>query len=141
MKEEIKKNYTVKENVRETHDTVTLKLFCDEGNPEYRTGQFITAFFPETGKVEGKAYSISSEPSEDTINITVKAIGEFSNRLTALVEGDKITASLPYGYFYSENTMTVIVMIAGGVGVTPFRSIIIDSLKKNPTRQLYLFNS
>src|SRR3989344_590628 len=103
MQEEIKKNYIVKEKVKETHNVVTLKLVCDGGNPEYRVGQFITVFFPEMGKVEGKAYTISSEPSEDTINITVKAIGEFSNKLVGLSAGDTISASLPYGYFYSES--------------------------------------
>ena len=134
-------NYTVKEKIIETHNVVTLKLICDGGIPTYRAGQFITVFFGDTGNAEGKAYTISSEPSEDTINITVKAVGEFSNRLTALEVGDTVVASLPYGYFYSENAMTVIVMIAGGVGVTPFRSMIVESLKKFPTRSLFLFCS
>jgi nitric oxide dioxygenase len=55
--------------------------------------------------------------------------------------GDTIEASLPYGYFYSESSTSSLVMVAGGMGVAPFRSMIMDSLAKNPTRKLSLFIS
>lgn len=133
--------YTVKEKVQETHNVVTLKLSCGDGLPKYCSGQFITVYFDDTGNAEGKAYTISSSPQEDTLNITVKGVGQFSHRLCAMKNGDTIEASLPYGYFYSESSTSSLVMVAGGMGVAPFRSMIMDSLARNPTRKLSLFIS
>lgn len=140
MKEN-RKIYTVKEKIQETNDVVTLKLSCEGGIPKYLAGQFVTVYFDDTGNAEGKAYTISSEPSGATINITVKDIGQFSHKLCAMNIGDSFEASLPYGYFYSESETSTLVMIAGGIGITPFRSMIVDSLNKNQNRKLILFYS
>jgi len=146
MSEEIRKTYRVVEKVAEAPSVFTLKLVIDDCLmkdfiPSYRSGQFINVYFPEFGTPEGKSYSISSAPSEKTLNITVKVIGQFSNRLCALGKGDMITASLPYGYFYSESDDTELVMIAGGIGIVPFRSMIIDASVRTPNRKLRLFCS
>ncbi|MEI6057535.1 MAG: FAD-dependent oxidoreductase [bacterium] len=149
MKEEIKKTYIVVENKKETTDVSTLQLMLvdDSGDsvkksiPTYCPGQFITVYFPELGTPEGKAYSISSAPHEKTINITVKAIGSFSHRLVAMMPGSTLVASLPYGFFYSESNDTSLSMIASGIGVAPFRSMSLDSLKKNPSRKITILYS
>ncbi|MFA5132419.1 MAG: FAD-binding oxidoreductase [Candidatus Paceibacterota bacterium] len=130
--------YNVEEVIQETSNVFTLKLSCESVLPTYRAGQFITVFFPETGHVEGKSYSISSAPHENHVRITVKRIGEFSKRLTSKKVGDTITASLPYGYFYSESETSSLVIITGGIGIAPFRSMILDSLTKNPQRKIVL---
>src|SRR3989344_4803772 len=141
MKEEIKKIYKEQEKIMETSDVFTLKLLIDDQVSNYFPGQFITVYFPELGTPEWKAYSISSSPSENTINITVKSMGSFSRKLCSLEIGDNIMASLPYGYFYSESENTHLVMIAGGIGVAPFRSMIVNSIKLNQKRKLTLFYS
>lgn len=146
MKQEIKNTYIVKGRQEEAPGVVTLKLAVDNGSdrgfvPAYRPGQFITVYFPESGTPEGKAYSISSAPHEATLNITVKGIGEFSNKLCAMNVGGTITASVPYGYFYSEEDDKKLIMLAGGIGVAPFRSMILDSLRRTPNRRLTLFQS
>ncbi len=133
--------YTVKEKIQETKNVFTLRLSCDAGVPKYYAGQFITVYFDDAGNAEGKAYTISSAPHEQTLNITVKGVGQFSNKLCAMNTGDKVEASLPYGYFYSEEENTTLVMIAGGMGIAPFRSIIMDSVAKNKKREMFLFNS
>lgn len=131
--------YIVKEVVQETTNVVTLKLSTDDGIPPYRAGQFITVFFPETGHVEGKSYSISSAPHEKYMSITVKEIGTFSKKLCAKKVGDTITASRPYGYFYSESETSSLVIITGGIGIAPFRSMILDVLSKSKERRIVLF--
>ena len=146
MKEEIRKIYRVREKVIESPMVVTLKLSIEDGSmrgavPQYRPGQFITIYFPELGTPEGKSYSISSAPHETTINITVKGIGLFSNKLCGLNEGSTFAGSLPYGYFYSEDDTTDLVMVAGGIGIAPFRSMVIDALTRTPERKLALFYS
>lgn len=142
IKTETKNTYIVKEKIAESATVSTLRLALLDGKiPAYHPGQFITVYFPESGTPEGKAYSMSSAPHEGALSITVKAMGDFSDRLCALRPGDEVTASLPYGYFYSESPESELVMIAGGIGVTPFRSMIKDSLGHKPSRKLGLFHS
>ncbi len=142
MLKDPRETYVVREKILEAPGVSTLKLLRDDGSiPAYIPGQCITVYFPESGTPEGKAYSISSAPWEDTMNITVRAIGDFSNRLCAMTSGDRITGSLPLGYFYSESGEAPLVMIAGGTGIMPFRSMILDAAKSNPSRNLSLFYS
>ncbi len=132
--------YIVNEIVEETHDVKTLKLRLENNSlPSFIPGQFITVYFEETGTPEGKSYSISSSPQEKTINITVKTMGEFSRRLCNMKIGDKIKASLPYGFFYSESENSHMIIIAGGIGIAPFRSIILNNIEKNKDRKINLF--
>jgi ferredoxin-NADP reductase len=134
--------YIVVSTHAETEDVITLALTLRDGTvPTYTPGQFITVYFPELNTPEGKAYSISSYPFEKHIAITVKAIGEFSNRLCSLHSGDIILASLPCGFFCTEYEDTSLVLLAGGIGITPFRSIVHSTLEHNPDRIISLFYS
>jgi len=146
MIQENKINYFATKIVTHAPNIKTIYLECRDGTgkaytPVFRAGQFINVYFPETGTPEGKAYSISSAPHEDILAITVKAVGEFSNKLHQLKVGDRLTASMPYGYFYTETETSELVMIAGGISIAPFRSMILDSLQKKPNRKLALFHS
>lgn len=133
-----KKTYNVISTKQETKDVVTLFISCEDGDPSYVSGQFITIYLPELGTPEGKAYSISSAPGEH-MSVTVRSYGDFSRRLCALVTGDTFLASAPSGFFYSESDTSELVMLAGGIGITPFRSMIVDSIRKNNTRKMHLF--
>lgn len=135
-----RKKYTVVEKVQEAPGVFTLKFTSGE-TPPYVPGQFITVYFPELGTPEGKAYSISSAPDEGALAITVKQIGEFSNRLCSLEPGDTVEASAPCGYFFSESNTSTLVMLAAGIGISPFRSMMRGALKKNPARKLLLLCS
>src|ERR1044071_5893464 len=117
MKESEKKIYTVLGRKEEVPGVTTLHLAFPDGKiPEYRAGQFITIYFPELHTPEGKAYSISSSPLEKHLSITVKALGEFSNKIHSLKVGDTLLASEPYGFFYSEIEDSSLVMVAAGIG-------------------------
>ena len=141
-KNEDKETYIVVERSEEASGVVTLSLTLSSGGiPSFISGQFVTVYFPMTGTPEGKAYSISSAPHEKVLSITVKAMGEFSNRLCALRLGENISASLPYGYFWSESDKSSLVLIAGGIGITPLRSVIRHALVQTPSRRIKLFYS
>ncbi len=134
--------YVVRGRREESRDTVSLILTQRNGQvPSFVPGQFITVYFPELNTPEGKSYSISTPPSKDMFEITVKAIGEFSKRLCAMTPGDVIKGSRPYGFFFSEQKDTSLVMLAAGIGITPFRSIIAQTRAESPSRRLSLFHS
>lgn len=131
--------YIVLARKQETCTTTTLTLAKSDGSiPQHRPGQCLTVYFPDLSPTLGKQYSISSAPCEQVCTITVKAIGRFSNRLCSLASGDRIFASYPQGNFCPtwKNNM---VLLAGGMGITPFRSIIVEavSLSLNPQVQLF----
>lgn len=134
--------YVVQSTRRESPTTVTLTLsLLGGGVPPHIAGQFITVYFPELDTPEGKAYSISSAPNENDFSITVRGIGAFSNRLCALREGDTLSASLPYGFFYPEGEESDLVLIASGIGITPFRAIVHDALSQNTARNIAIFHT
>ena len=134
--------YVVVGKKQETPSTTTLFLTLQGGTlPPYTPGHYLTVYFPGSSTLNGKAYSISSTPFEKLLTITVRAIGEFSHRLCAMNCGDTILGSPPEGFFYTEGTETDLVMLAGGIGVTPFRGIILDALQRAPLRELFLFQS
>lgn len=140
--QEIQKIYSVVDKKNETPETVTLYLtLCEGGVLAYNPGQFITVFFPEFNTPEGKAYSISSGPHEEYLAITVKNMGQFSGKLCSLQIGDTLEGSSPYGFFGPEYDTSRLIIIAGGIGITPLRSILLSSLQKNPQREIYIFYS
>jgi ferredoxin-NADP reductase len=134
--------YQVNKRVEETADVVTLFLKRENGErTAFVPGQFITVYFPETGTPEGKSYSLSGAPREDFLKITVKSMGAFSNRLCKIQRGELLTASLPYGFFYTENSTSDLVFIAAGIGIAPFRGMILDLITHETQRKILLFYS
>lgn len=131
--------YTVINTVQETPDTTTIQFVdSNQSHPDFEPGQFITVQFDDLGVPEGKAYSLSSLPSDPYMAITVKNIGLYSNRLCSLKRGDRFTASKPYGYLF-EDTGKPLVCIAAGVGVSPLWSIIRSTLATDADRKISLF--
>ena len=91
----------------------------------------------------GKTYSISSSPSEDIIAITFRAgISEFKRALHKVQPGDRLFIS-QYGndYNFQLNRHRSSVLIAGGVGIAPFRSMLkemVDHHDRNQVTLIYL---
>jgi ferredoxin-NADP reductase len=95
------------------------------------------------GKIseQGGAYSISSSPIGEDIGITVKKVGLFSERLHDLKIGDIVGVSGPAGWFSPQGDMEHVVCLAGGIGISPFRSILKSASVLFPRTQFTLFYS
>ncbi len=142
MHQPSKRIYKIVRKKDESANVVTLELASIDGvSPLFISGQYINVFIPENHTFEGKSYSISSIPGSETIEITIKPIGEFSQFLCAMNVGETIEASDPYGYFYSEQNNTPLVFLAAGIGITPIISMIKNILKENSTREMCLHYS
>ena len=68
-------------------------------------------------------YSLSAMPQPNLMRITVKARGGHSGSLASLKAGTRIIAEGPYGAFTPAVTGRRILLIAGGVGITPIRAM------------------
>jgi ferredoxin-NADP reductase len=86
---------------------------------------------------------LSSSPSEDLIAITTRFATEhgssFKTALRQLKPGDNVTISEPMGDFVLPKDSTIpLVFIAGGMGITPMRSMIKWLVDKNEKRSVHL---
>jgi len=68
-------------------------------------------------------YSLSAVPRHDLMRITVKASGDHSGSLARLRPGTRIIAEGPYGAFTPMLTSRRVLLVAGGVGITPIRAM------------------
>src|SRR5271166_1627798 len=116
---------TVETATMELPDTKTLKLKWPDGyNPDFKTGQFITLYWPDTPNYK-RAYSLSSCVLDRSYyEVTIKRDGKMGTRLVDWAKvGDKLFVIPPVGKFlpvYEPNKH--LICIAGGSGVTPFRA-------------------
>jgi ferredoxin-NADP reductase/DMSO/TMAO reductase YedYZ heme-binding membrane subunit len=68
-------------------------------------------------------YSLSAAPGDRSLRITVKDRGDHSRALELLQPGTRIIAEGPYGAFIPRGTGRRILLLAGGVGITPLRAM------------------
>lgn len=91
----------------------------------YRAGQFTFVTVEVDEQKIRKPLTLSSSPTEpDYIEFTKKLTGHpFSNGLDALKVGDKVRLDAPYGNFTLDEKLPRVRMLAGGMGITPMRSM------------------
>ncbi len=115
---------------RETHDTITLRFTIQGGKAlSARPGQFMTFHWTIQGKRVPRSYTISSSPSQaGYLEITPKRVkdGLVSQFLhDEAGPGLTVEATGPHGTFYFDRSAHQnIVLIAGGVGITPMISML-----------------
>ncbi|MEJ5301293.1 MAG: ferric reductase-like transmembrane domain-containing protein [Thermodesulforhabdaceae bacterium] len=121
----------------ETHDTNTYTFVRHEGPGRFGNwlpGQF-AIFRYDTGFLgwsEPHPFTLSSAPDEGKISCTVKAVGSFTRNLRTVAPGTPFLCEGPYGVFTPNFKKDAhLICIAGGVGVTPFLSIIRHIAKKS----------
>jgi predicted ferric reductase len=68
-------------------------------------------------------YSLSAAPGTDVLRITVKDTGDHSRALSRLRPGTRVIAEGPYGAFTAGQSGRGVVLLAGGVGITPLRAM------------------
>jgi len=126
----------IAEVIEETRSARTYRLVPDreagaKSLAYFRAGQYLSLKLRIGGGEISRPYSISSSPSDALsgfYDITIRRAkeGYFSSCAWENWEvGTKVTASGPSGFLYYESLRDSpsIVGIAGGSGVTPFRSI------------------
>ncbi len=106
------------DRVVDAGDVVHVEM---SGRLHARPGQFFRWRFLTRGRwFEAHPFSLSAAPPR--VRITVKGVGDFSRGLRELRPGTRVLAEGPYGGF--DPQASKVVLIAGGVGITPIRSLL-----------------
>lgn len=109
----------------------------------YEAGQFAKYWFVAKGFwLEEHPFSISMEPGGAELRITPKAIGDFTTKLGSVLEGTPVVVDGPYGRFVTAvANHKKLVLIAGGIGITPLRAMLGALAKSNDKRSIVLYYS
>lgn len=118
-------------------------FFKRPANFVFEAGDWIDLQFSGRQLKGGITYSISSSPTEPDIRITFReGISEFKQALQSITADDAMVISQygnDYGFQLKKNQSSV--LIAGGVGIAPFRSMIkemFDNGDKNEVTLIFL---
>ncbi|MBP0724978.1 NO-inducible flavohemoprotein [Bacillus sp. RG28] len=118
----------------------------------YKAGQYIsiTASIPGEQYTHMRQYSLSDAPGNDYYRISVKKEsgtdttpgGMVSNYLHEQVSvGSELTISAPAGDFtLDESSTKPLVLLSGGVGITPLLSMLNTVINKGIKREVYFFH-
>jgi predicted ferric reductase len=106
-------------------------------------GQFVlTAFFKGAnyqGCGEFHPFTISGIGLDHEIRIGVKALGDCTRRMQNLEAGVSARVHGPFGEFLQTLPSRPLLWVAGGIGITPFISLLRQQSVETPTTLVYLY--
>jgi predicted ferric reductase len=122
--------FEVVEVRQETHDvwTLTFRPMWPQRPVGHLPGQFhFITLYRDGFPVEEHPFSISAGPAADgSLASTIKESGDFTRTIRETAVGDRVAVRGPFGRF--SHTLHPdeddLVFIAGGVGITPFMSML-----------------
>ncbi len=120
------------QNTREeTADTISF-LFEPPASLNWQAGQYLKYTLPHPNpddRGQERYFSIASAPHEQTVIITTRFATQgssFKRALRSLKPGDAITADALGGDFVLTDLLHNHIFVAGGIGITPFRAMLLD---------------
>jgi ferredoxin-NADP reductase/DMSO/TMAO reductase YedYZ heme-binding membrane subunit len=131
----------------ETHNVKTFRMVPLDGGPmpfEPIAGQYINLKLVIDGKRVNRSYTIASSPTRGHyVEISVKRDGLASKWLHAsLKEGDKLKVGAPAGkFFFAGHEAKRVILVAGGVGITPMMAVIRSLTDRGWDGDMYLLFS
>lgn len=132
----------------EEADNISTFYFDTEANYQYTAGQFAEWTLPHhnpDNRGLKRWFTISSSPKDKYISLTTKFAPEkgssFKTALKEMIIGDTINVSQPMGDFVLPKIIqTPLIFVAGGIGITPFHSILTwlsQTKEDRPVKMLY----
>jgi len=113
----------------------------------FKPGQFveITLMNPPESDAEGnsRAFSIASSPRDDSLLLATRLReSAFKRVLSHARQGTQVKIDGPFGdlRLHNDSSRTA-VMLCGGIGITPFRSIIVNATENKLPHRIFLFYS
>jgi len=138
------KKFQVDKVILESASMTTLELHPVNGKIfSYKPGQFAFIRLKDSAiSAEEHPFSLTSEPdNEKTISMTIKKLGDWTEKVSEVQPGSMAMVDGPYGKFSPLNydCSEGLVLVAGGVGITPMLSIIRYFEKHDRNQKIILF--
>lgn len=137
------RNFVVDKKIKESDLITSFYLRPEDGKAiaEYHAGQYLTVKVKPDGEeyTHIRHYSLSDAPVNEYYRISVKREdkGVVSSYLhTSVSVGDVIKVSAPAGDFVLKENDKPVVLISGGVGLTPMVSMLNTIVAKQPEREV-----
>jgi ferredoxin-NADP reductase len=138
--------FVVKLKSRETVAERTMAFHFDKpAGFAFTAGQFIDVDLlnPAETDSEGntRGFSITNAPNADTIMVATRLRDTaFKRVLKTMPLGTEIKIEGPFGDLRLHNNVKrTAVFLAGGIGITPFRSILLDAAHRKLAHRIFLF--
>lgn len=105
-----------------------------------RGGQFILVrFFNKKMFLQEHPFSLSRLPNSNNLRLTIRQLGDFTNMVPQIKPGTPLWVSGPFGAFTHRQRRTKhILYIAGGIGITPIRSMIEEQALRGESKNAVL---
>jgi predicted ferric reductase len=125
--------------ISKTKEYFILEMTPEHKSLAYDSGQFVFLRFYNQGlSREAHPFSIASKSNSEVLRIVIKKLGDYTNKLDVLKEGDRVSVEGPYGRFnfrnYEDRNQ---VWIAAGIGITPFLGMVEDIDRRNNITLFY----
>lgn len=128
-------------NLEIRNKVILLKMRPLGKKLNFKSGQFVFIRIKDKSfSKEQHPFSIVSSPQEEEITLGIKQSGDYTYSLSDLKMGTKIDLEGSYGGFWNLEAKKNKLIIAGGIGITPFISIL-SSLKHSEKVDLYYCTS
>lgn len=132
----VKHRFYVEKVVRETPDAVSIYI-SGKNLKDFTIdpGQFMfLRFLTKDFWWQSHPFSLSKVPDSKNLRVTIKNVGDFTSIVNRIKKRTPVIVDSGYGIFtQKEAKSNKILFIAGGIGITPVRSLIeqMGSLRKN----------
>jgi uncharacterized protein len=141
------RKFRVSAVVDEAVDCRSFYLVPEDGRPlaRFEPGQYLTFHLPSGDPMRPlvRCYSLSDRPREDFYRVTIKQTveGRGSRYFHAAVHaGGMLEAEAPQGAFFLDPTDDLpLVLVGGGIGVTPIMSMAAALVHRGDSRPIYAF--
>lgn len=133
-------------HVREAEDTVSSLFEPDSALP-FVAGQYLRYSLPHPDaddRGEMRSFTIASAPSEPLLRLTTRLSTQpssFKHALMGLTAGAVVDVDGPHGQFVYSASDRSTVLIAGGIGITPLRSMLGELAATRPSNLTLLYSN
>jgi predicted ferric reductase len=137
--------YVVRSVARVSANAVEIALAPLGAPLPARPGQFALVAFGPGRKFKGcgefHPFTVSARDGASGFRIAVKALGDCTRRIQSIEPGVLARVEGAFGDFLSSPDAAPQYWIAGGVGLTPFLSLLREGKLERPTTLIYLYRS
>jgi len=129
------------------HDIKEIRLkLINPGEMSFRPGQYIQVKIPPYGQVKRpvfRTYSLAGKPSEkQELELEVKYVPNGISTTFIhkhLKEGDLLSINGPHGNAFPVDGPRNVILVAGGSGMSPVKSVLLDMVSRHDNRRIRYF--